>query len=295
MRLRRTMLYLPGNNPNMLLRGHLFAPDGLILDLEDAVAVREKDAARILIRDVLKRGEFGSCEVTVRINGLDTEYWREDLETLVPLGRLDGVRAPKVDDAGTVKLLDEALSEIEQKAGLQVGQTKIFCLLETARGIFNTYDIATASPRVTAVIPGGEDLTADLRTNRSPEGTELEGIRKSVIVAARAAGVDALDTVFPRITDDEGLKRETEFIKQLGFDGKSVIHPNQIPIIHEVFTPTEKEIERAQKIVVAAKEAAERGLGAVQVDGRMVDAPVVKRALFTLTRAGLLEEGTDNA
>jgi citrate lyase subunit beta/citryl-CoA lyase len=295
MRLRRTMLYLPGNNPNMLLRGHLFAPDGLILDLEDAVAVREKDAARILIRDVLKRGEFGSCEVTVRINGLDTEYWREDLETLVPLGRLDGVRAPKVDDAGTVKLLDEALSEIEQKAGLQVGQTKIFCLLETARGIFNTYDIATASPRVTAVIPGGEDLTADLRTNRSPEGTELEGIRKSVIVAARAAGVDALDTVFPRITDDEGLKRETEFIKQLGFDGKSVIHPNQIPIIHEVFTPTEKEIERAQKIVAAAKEAAERGLGAVQVDGRMVDAPVVKRALFTLTRAGLLEEGTDNA
>lgn len=289
------MLYLPGNNPNMLLRGHLFDPDGLVLDLEDAVAVREKDAARILIRDVLRRGEFGSCEVTVRINGLDTEYWRKDLEALVPLGRLDGVRAPKVDDAATVKLLDEALSEIESKAGLEVGRTKIFCLLETARGIFNTYDIASASPRVTAVIPGGEDLTADLRTNRSPEGTELEGIRKTVIVAARAAGVDALDTVFPRITDDEGLRRETEFIKQLGFDGKSVIHPNQVPIIHDVFTPTEKEIERAQKIVAAAKEAAERGLGAVQVDGRMVDAPVVKRALFTLTRAGLLEEGTENA
>jgi len=295
MRLRRTMLYLPGNNPNMLLRGHLFNPDGLILDLEDAVAVREKDAARILIRDVLKRGEFGSCEVTVRINGLDTEYWRKDIEALVPLGRLDGVRAPKVDDAVTVKLLDEALSEIESKAGLEVGRTKIFCLLETARGIFNTYDIASASPRVTAVIPGGEDLTADLRTNRSAEGTELEGIRRNVIVAARAAGVDALDTVFPRITDDEGLRRETSFIKQLGFDGKSVIHPNQIPIIHEVFNPTEKEIERAQKIVAAAKEAAERGLGAVQVDGRMVDAPVVKRALFTLTRAGLLEEGQDNA
>jgi len=289
------MLYLPGNNPNMLLRGHLFNPDGLILDLEDAVAVREKDAARILIRDVLKRGEFGSCEVTVRINGLDTEYWRKDIEALVPLGRLDGVRAPKVDDAVTVKLLDEALSEIESKAGLEVGRTKIFCLLETARGIFNTYDIASASPRVTAVIPGGEDLTADLRTNRSAEGTELEGIRRNVIVAARAAGVDALDTVFPRITDDEGLRRETSFIKQLGFDGKSVIHPNQIPIIHEVFNPTEKEIERAQKIVAAAKEAAERGLGAVQVDGRMVDAPVVKRALFTLTRAGLLEEGQDNA
>lgn len=141
-----------------------------------------------------------------------------------------------------------------------------------------------------AIIPGGEDLTADLRTNRSPEGTELEWARRMLVFAARAAGVDALDTVFPRITDDEGLRREVGFIKQLGYDGKSVIHPNQIPIIHEVFTPTEGEIEKAKKVVAAAKDAAERGLGAVSVDGRMVDAPVVKRAQYTLTRAGLSEE-----
>lgn len=289
MRLRRTMLYLPGNNPNMLLRGHLFKPDGLILDLEDAVAMREKDAARILVRDVLRQGQFGDCEVTVRINGMDTSYWKDDLEAVVPAG-IHGIRVPKVEDPKDMVLLDETLSEIETRAGIPLGKTLIFCLLETAKGIWRAYEIATASKRVTAIIPGGEDLTADLRTNRSAEGTELEGVRKMLVLAARAAGVDALDTVFPRITDDEGLRKEVSFIKQLGFDGKSVIHPNQIPIIHDVFTPTEKEIEKAKRIVAAAKEAAERGLGAVSVDGRMVDRPVVKRAEFTLIRAGLFEE-----
>ena len=284
--MRRTMLYLPGNNPNMLTRGHLFGSDGLILDLEDAVSVSEKDSARILIREVLKRGEFGSCEVTVRINGLDTEYWRDDIEAIVPHG-VHGVRAPKVECPQTVKDLDEELCCVESSHGIPMGRTKIFCLLETALGIWNAYDIAKASRRVAAIIPGGEDLTADLRTSRSAEGTELEWVRRMLIVAARAAGVDALDTVYPRITDDEGLKREVEFVKQLGYDGKSVIHPNQIPIIHKIYTPTEKEIETARKIVAAAKDAAERGLGAVAVDGRMVDAPVVRRAEYTLVRAGL--------
>lgn len=287
--MRRTMLYLPGNNPNMLTRGHLFGSDGLILDLEDAVSASEKDSARILIREVLKRGEFGDCEVTVRINGVDTEYWRDDLAVVVPAG-VDGIRAPKVESPQTVRDIDEELSHIESKAGIPVGKTKIFCLLETAFGVWNAYDIAKSSPRVAAIVPGGEDLTADLRTSRSAEGTELEWVRRMMIVAARAAGVDALDTIFPRITDDEGLRREAEFIKQLGYDGKSVIHPNQIPIIHDVFTPTEKEVETAQRIVAAAKDAAARGLGAVSVDGRMVDVPVVKRAEFTLLRAGLLGE-----
>lgn len=287
--MRRTMLYLPGNNPNMLTRGHLFGSDGLILDLEDAVSASEKDAARILVREVLRRGDFGDCEVTVRLNGLDTEFWREDLAAVVPAGA-SGVRAPKVESPRMVKELDEELSLIEERAGLPVGRTKIFCLIETASGLWNAYDIAKASPRVAAIIPGGEDLAADLRTSRSDEGTELEWARRMLIVAARAAGVDALDTVYPRVNDDEGLRRETGFIKQLGFDGKSVIHPNQIPIVHDVFAPTEKEIESAKKIAAAAKEAASRGLGAVSVDGRMVDAPVVRRAEYTLLRAGLMEE-----
>ncbi|MFA6893732.1 MAG: CoA ester lyase, partial [Synergistaceae bacterium] len=237
----------------------------------------------------LKQGEFGSCEVTVRINGVDTEYWKDDLAAVVPFPALQGIRAPKVDDAATVKIIDEELSIIEEKNGIPVGRTKIFCLLETAKGIWNAFDIASASPRVAAIIPGGEDLTADLKTSRSKEGTELDWARRMLVFAARAAGVDPIDTVFSRVTDDAGLRKETEFIKQLGFEGKSVIHPNQIPIIHDVFNPTEQEIEKALKIVAAAKEAAERGQGAVSVDGRMVDIPVVKRAEYTLVKAGLLE------
>jgi citrate lyase subunit beta/citryl-CoA lyase len=144
---------------------------------------------------------------------------------------------------------------------------------------------------VAAICPGGEDLRADLKTTRSPNSEELIGPRRMVVLAAHAAGVDALDTVFTDITDDAGLRRETEWVKQLGYQGKSVIHPNQIPIIHDVFTPTAKEIEQAKKIVEAAAEAAARGLGAVQVDGKMVDKPVVKRAEFTLQRAGLRAGG----
>ena len=290
MRLRRTKLYLPGNNPNMLLRGHLFNPDGVILDLEDAVAVSEKDAARILVRDVLRRGDFGSCEVTVRINAMDTEFWRTDIETVVPCG-IDGIRIPKVENPKDIALMDEALSQIESKAKIRVGKTLIFCLLETALGIWRAYDIAKASRRVAAICPGGEDLRADLKTTRSPNSEELIGPRRMVVLAAHAAGVDALDTVFADITDDAGLRRESEWVKQLGYQGKSVIHPNQIPIIHDVFTPTAKEIEQAKKIGEAAAEAAARGVGAVQVDGKMVDKPVVKRAEFTLQRAGLKAGG----
>lgn len=291
--MRRTMLYIPGNNPNMLLRGHLFGSDGLVLDLEDAVAISEKENARILVSRFLEQGEFGACEVTVRVNATDTEYWRDDLAAITPFPALSGVRIPKVEDASTVKMVDEELSALEEKHGAAPGRVKIFCLLESALGVWNAFDIAKASPRVAAIIPGGEDLAADLRTGRSPEGTELEWARRMLIFAARAAGVDALDTVYPRITDDEGLRAETAFIKQLGYDGKSVIHPNQIPIVHGVFEPTEKEIEQALKITAAAREAAERGLGAVSVDGRMVDVPVVKRAEYILRKAGLAEVGHD--
>lgn len=288
--MRRTMLYLPGNNPSMLIRGHLFNPDGIIMDLEDAVPLKEKDAARIMVENFLKRGDFGKVEVTVRINGVDTPFWKKDLEAIAPHKSLHGVRLPKTDDPETVWIVDQELTRLEEKNGIAPGHIKLFCILETARGIWNAYDIAKASSRVTAILPGGEDLVADLKTERSDDGIELEWSRKMLVIAARAAGVDAIDTVYPKVSDDEGLRREATVSKQLGFDGKSVIHPNQIPIIHDVFTPTEAEIEKAQRIVAAAKEAAERGLGAVSVNGRMVDIPVVKRAEYTLVKAGLREE-----
>ena len=288
--MRRSMLFVPGNSPGMLLSADIHQADAVILDLEDAVAMSEKDAARILVRDVLKRGDFGDCEVTVRINGMDTEYWKTDIETVVPCG-IDGIRIPKVEDPKDIALMDEALSQIESKARIPVGRTLIFCLLETALGVWRAFDIARASKRVAAICPGGEDLRADLKTTRSENSEELIGPRRMIALAAHAAGVDALDTVYADITDDAGLRRETEWVKQLGFQGKSVIHPNQIPVVHDVFTPTAKEIEQAKKIVEAAAEAAARGLGAVQVDGRMVDKPVVKRAEYTLQRAGLKAGG----
>lgn len=291
--MRRTMLYIPGNNPNMLVRGHLFGSDGLVLDLEDAVTISEKENARILVSRFLEQGEFGGSEVTVRINATDTEYWRDDLAAITRFPILSGVRVPKVEDALTVKMVDEELCALEAKYGIETGHVKIFCILESARGVWKAYDVATASSRVVAITPGGEDLVADLRSDRSPEGTELKWARQMMIFAARAAGVDALDTVYPITTDNEGLRRETEFIKQLGYDGKSVIHPNQISIVHEVFEPTEKEIERAMKITSAAKEAMKRGLGTVSVDGRMVDTPVVKRSEYILRKAGLAEVEID--
>ena len=288
--MRRTMLYLPGNNPNMLVRGHLFGSDGIIMDLEDAVAMSEKDAARTMVSKFLRRGDFGSTEVTVRINGVDTEYWKKDLEAVVPHKRLDGIRLPKADSPQIIKDVDEELSRLEDKYSIEQGHIKLFCILETAYGIWHAYDVATASKRVAAILPGGEDLVADLKTSRTPEGTELEWSRRMIVIAARAAGVDAIDLMFPRVTDDEGLRKDAQFSKDLGFDGKSVIHPNQIPIIHQIFTPTEKEIEKAQRIIAAAEDAKARGLGTVSVDGRMVDIPVVKRAHYILIKAGLEKE-----
>lgn len=288
--MRRTMLYLPGNNPNMLVRGHLFGSDGIIMDLEDAVALTEKDAARCMVSRFLARGDFGNTEVTVRINGADTEFWRKDLAAVIPHKRLDGIRLPKADSPQIIKDVDEELCILEDRFGIPQGRTRIFCILETAYGIWHAYDVAKASPRVTAILPGGEDLVADLKTSRTPEGTELEWSRRMIVIAARAAGVDAIDLMFPRVTDDEGLRKDAQFSKDLGFDGKSVIHPNQIGIIHSVFTPSEKEIEKAQRIIAAAEDAKARGLGTVSVDGRMVDIPVVKRAHYILIKAGLEKE-----
>jgi citrate lyase subunit beta/citryl-CoA lyase len=285
------MMYLPGNNPNMLLRGHLFRPDGLILDLEDSVPQKEKDAARILVQKILSWQDFGSCEVSVRVNGMDTEFWREDLEAVASAAavnpQVDGIRLPKAESAAMASLLDEALSELEEKHGLKAGHFTIFCLLESAKAVWKAFDIATASSRITGITPGGEDLAADLRTSRSAGESELDWIRRMTLVAGRAAGVDVLDTAYPRIHDLEGLREQTAFVRQLGFDGKNVLHPGQIPIIHEVYTPTRQETENSLRILRAAEEAARKGQGAVAVDGKLVDVPVIKRARYLLSLAGM--------
>jgi citrate lyase subunit beta/citryl-CoA lyase len=285
------MMYIPGNNANMLLRGYLFRPDSLIFDLEDSVPVSEKDSARILVRRILSWGDFGKCELTVRINGADTEFWRDDLAAVavaaVSNPGVDGIRLPKTESPATVAIVDEALSELESENGFAPGHFKIFCLLESAAAVWRAYDIATASSRVTGLTPGGEDLAADLRTSRSRDETELDWIRRMILLAGRAAGVDVMDAAYPFVHDLEGLRHQTAYVRQLGFDGKSVLHPNQIPVIHEVYTPSEDEIENALRVLRAAEEAKTKGQGAVAVDGRLVDAPVIKRARYLLNFAGL--------
>ena len=280
------MMYIPGNSPAMIQRSFIYGADGLILDLEDSVPIEEKDSARILVRNMLQEIDFGDCEVTVRINHLSTGYGEKDLRYIIPQ-KPDGIRYPKCETPEDIAQIDRIITEIEKENGIPTGNTKIFAILETAKGVFNAYEIASSSPRVTALVFGAEDFTASMHTNRSKSGEELLFARHRIVLAARVAGVDALDTVFGDINDMEGLRKETEFIKQLGFDGKSVIHPRQIEVIHDVFTPSQSEVERALRIVEAIKKAKERGTGVVAVDGRMVDAPVLVRAKRTLLLAGV--------
>lgn len=287
--MRRTMMYLPGNNPNMLLRGHLFRPDGLIFDLEDSVPVAEKLAARILVGKILPFLDCGGCELTIRINGIGSDFWRDDIASVAAAvtanPQVTGIRVPKVESPQEIVLLDEVLSELEAENGIARGHIRIFCLLESAAAVWRAFDIASASPRVTALIPGGEDLAADLKTSRSKDEVELDWIRRMLVVAARAAGVDVLDAAYPHIYDLEGLKARTAFVRQLGFDGKSVLHPSQIPVIHEVYAPTDQEVQRALRIVRAAEDADRRGQGALSVEGRLVDLPVIKQARHLLQLA----------
>lgn len=275
--LRRTALYIPGNDPSMILNAGIYGSDSVVLDLEDAVSVNEKDAARILVRNSLEVVNFRGAEVIVRINALSTPYGEEDLESVVCKG-LDAIRLPKCESAEDVLNVSSILDTLEELKGLPKGKIKIMPLIETALGSYNAVEIACSGTRVSAINFGGEDYTADIVAQRTREGTELLDIRMKILLAARIAHIDALDTVFGNVNDEDGLVAETRLIKQLGFDGKSIIHPRQIKPVHSVFNPTEKEIAKATRIIQAIEEAEKHKSGVVALDGRMIDAPVVARA-----------------
>lgn len=283
-RLRRTALYIPGNNPTMIQNAGIFGSDSIVLDLEDAVSVNEKDSARFLVRNALNNINYGNTEVIVRINSLSTPYGREDLEVI---GRAhpDGIRLPKAESRQDIEEVDGILTRIEKEEGFKKGSIKIMPIIESAKGLFNVFEIAKASNRVAVINFGAEDYTADIGAQRTKEGKELFDIRARILLAARVAGIDVQDSVFAYVHDIEGLIRETKFIKQLGFDGKSVIHPTQIKPVHQVFTPTEEEIKNARRIISAIKEAKIRKSGVVSLDGRMIDAPVVAKAQRVLKYA----------
>ena len=290
-RLRRTMMFVPGNNPGMMADAHIYGPDSIMLDLEDSVTMAEKDAARLLVYQALKTVDYGNTEMVVRINPLNTPYGKKDIEAVVKAG-VDVIRMPKPETAEEVVEVEREIERVERELGC-VGRTKIMAAIESTLGIVNAYAIATASPRMMGIALGAEDYCANLKAQRTPGGDELRLARETIVVAARAAGIDALDTVYSNLNDMETFRQEVEYIKTLGFDGKSIINPRQIEVINEVFAPKEKEITKARAIIAAIKEAEAKGSGVIALNGKMIDRPVVIRAQRTINLAiasGILKE-----
>ena len=280
-RLRRSRLYLPGSEPKYYINASLHAPDAVILDLEDSVHRGEKDAARILVRNTLRAVDFGSCERMVRINQLPLGL--EDLAEVVGESP-DLILIPKVEEPEQVREADRMIGEIKARHEI-IRPIWIMPILESALGIENALAIATASENVAALTIGLEDYTADLGVVKTAEGRESQYARARLVNAAHAAGVQAIDSVFSDVADAQGLRRWAEASRAAGFEGMGCIHPGQIRVIHEGFQPTALEIEKARKIVGAFEEAQSRGLAVVSLGSKMIDPPVVQRALKLMERA----------
>ncbi len=278
--MRRSMLFLPGNHPNMLINGNCLGSDAVIFDLEDAVAPDQKDAARILVRNTLKYMDFRGCERIVRINSIGTPYWKEDLKALLPY-KPDLILLPKTECAEDILTIDAYMTVLGSETG-------VMALIETALGVENAFCIASASKRVKALFLGAEDLTADLRCKRSKEGREIEYARHRLVVAARAAGVDVYDTPFTDVNDDEGIVTDASLAKALGFTGKASISPRHVEVINRVFSPTQKDVDYAYEVMEAIALAKEQGKGAISLHGKMIDAPIVARAEQTIAMAEAL-------
>ena len=284
-------MFIPGNHPGIMADAHIYGPDSIMLDLEDSVTLAEKDAARLLVYHALKTVDYGHTERVVRINPLSTPYGKKDVEAVVKAG-VEVIRMPKTECADEVRALEAEILKVEKEIGRE-GETRIMAAIESALGIVHAYEIATASPRMMGIALGAEDYSANLKTHRTAGGTELLLAREQMVVAARAAGIACFDTVFSNLDDMEGFRKEVELIRELGFDGKSIIHPSQIEIVNEVFTPSVKEIEKARAVVAAIRDARAKGSGVLSLNGKMVDRPVLLRAERTLAlahAAGVIEE-----
>ena len=278
---RRSRLYLPGNEPKFYPNAGLHKPDGIILDLEDSVAPSEKDAAQLLVRNALRSVNFYGAERMVRINQLPKGL--DDLQYIVP-HNVHVILIPKVESGEEIKTVETKINELKEQYGIK---NKIYFMpiIESALGVMKAFEIASASQNNCSLAIGLEDYTADIGTQRTPEEKESFMARSTIVAAAKAAGIQPIDTVFSDVNDSEGLFKSTREVKLLGFEGKGCIHPRQIKIVHEAFAPTEQEIEKAKKIVIAFKEAKSKGLGVVSIGSKMIDAPVVKRAERTIELA----------
>ena len=285
--MRRSMLFLPGNNPNMLINGNCLGADSVIFDLEDAVSPDEKDAARILVRNTMRYMDFRGCEIIVRINAIDTPYWKKDIDAILPY--TPGlILLPKTGSAADALAADAYITAAEERLGIEAGTVGLMPLIETALGVENAFVIATATKRVKALFLGAEDLTADLQCKRTKEGREIEYARARLVMAARAAGIEVYDTPFTDVNDDEGMETDATLAKSLGFSGKASISPRHVDVINRVFSPTLSEIDYAYEVMEAIALAKKQGKGAIALRGKMIDAPIVTRARRTIAMAEAL-------
>ncbi|MBW9324539.1 citrate (Pro-3S)-lyase, beta subunit [Enterococcus sp. AZ141] len=287
-RLRRTMMFVPGANAAMLRDAPLYGADSVMFDLEDAVSLNEKDSARTLVHFALKTFDYSAIETVVRINGLDT-VGALDIEAMVLAG-VNVIRLPKTETAQDIIDVAAVITQVEEDNDLPVGTTKMMAAIESAEGVLNARDIATASDRLIGIALGAEDYVTNMKTRRYPDGQELLFARSMILHAARAAGIAAIDTVFSDINDTDGFIAETTRIKQLGFDGKSVINPRQIPLVNGIYAPSKAEIQQAKEVIWAIREAESKGSGVISLNGKMVDKPIVERAerVIALAKAAKL-------
>ena len=283
-RLRRSMMFLNCQKPALIKDPYIYAPDSIMLDLEDAVAEREKDAARYSLFHALREIDYRGVERVVRINGLDTGLWIEDIRCAVA-GGCDSIRIPKTETAEDVRRVEDAVAAAEKEFGAEPGRTLIMAALESAKGVMNAYEICQASPRLFGIALSGGDYTKDLQTTISGTGVELMGARQHMIIAARAAGVQCFDTVYTNLDDMDGFRKDVETIHAMGFDGKSIINPRQIPVVHQIYTPKPKDILFAEKVVREIDEKKAQGIGVFTVDGKMIDIAFYAGAKRTLALA----------
>jgi len=280
-KLRRSRLYLPGNEPKYFVNAGLHNPDGIILDLEDSVAPGKKYEAKYLVRNALRSVDFYGCERMVRINQLPNGL--DDLKYVVP-HNLHVILIPKVESAKQIKSVEEEVLKIKKEQKI-TNDIYFMPIIESALGVISAYEIASASKFNCALAIGLEDYTADIGTQRTDEGKESFFARSMVVNAARAAGIQPIDTVYSDIANMEGLKESVIEAKSLGFEGKGCIHPRQVKVVHEAFAPTDEDITKAKRIVKAFENAEKKGLGVVSIGSKMIDAPVVKRAQKTIELA----------
>lgn len=286
-------MFVPGANAAMLRDAPLYGADSIMFDLEDAVSLKEKDTARMLVHQALKTIDYSSVETVVRINALEAGG-DQDVEAVVTAG-VNVVRLPKTERAQDIIDVAKVITAVEEKYGIEVGTTKMMAAIESAEGVMNAREIAMASDRLIGIALGAEDYVTNMKTKRHPDGQELFFARNMILHAARIAGIAAIDTVYSDVDNSEGFQDEVRLIKQLGFDGKSVINPRQIPLVNEIYQPTAKEIQNAKEVIWGIREAEAKGSGVISVNGKMVDKPIVERAerVIALAKAAKLIKEED--